>query len=109
MDQEAQLPTPLSSLVRLSLPSLFLPPPHSFIPFPSLPFDPQLLLLSLLCVVLLFAGAAAYSLASLHEGNEEVPWSEAIWVSWTMLVDPEQQANQVGGRARRQAGIGFGQ
>ncbi|CAI5467172.1 unnamed protein product [Closterium sp. Yama58-4] len=53
----------------------------------------KLLLLSVLWVALMLLGAGAF-IAAAKATNEEVPFGEAVWVSWTMLSDPGQQGAQ---------------
>ncbi|CAI5979729.1 unnamed protein product [Closterium sp. NIES-64] len=53
----------------------------------------KLLLLSVLWVALMLLGAGAF-IAAAKATNEDVPFGEAVWVSWTMLSDPGQQGAQ---------------
>ncbi|CAI5458760.1 unnamed protein product [Closterium sp. Yama58-4] len=53
----------------------------------------KLLLLSVLWVALMLLGAGAF-IAAAKATNEEVPFGEAVWVSWSMLSDPGQQGAQ---------------
>ncbi|GJP45083.1 hypothetical protein CLOM_g4477 [Closterium sp. NIES-68] len=53
----------------------------------------KLVLLSVLWVALMLVGAFAF-IAAARATNEDVPFGEAVWVSWTMLSDPGQQGAQ---------------
>ncbi|CAI5522175.1 unnamed protein product [Closterium sp. Naga37s-1] len=68
-------------------------PNHISFPPLSPPLFPQLLLLSVLWVALMLLGAGAF-IAAAKATNEDVPFGEAVWVSWTMLSDPGQQGAQ---------------
>ncbi|CAI7900608.1 unnamed protein product [Closterium sp. NIES-53] len=96
----------LASVSMVSVPpSHLLPPPPISYPRFEVTFEAlsplggpqaagtQLLLLSVLWVALMLLGAGAF-IAAAKATNEDVPFGEAVWVSWTMLSDPGQQGAQ---------------